>query len=70
MLDSVSQALIMDNLLEEFSGRGLVWVLHKAELARSFDYVLVMRSGKIIEQGTFDELNSEGTYLKKLLDGA
>jgi putative ABC transport system ATP-binding protein len=69
-LDSVSQALIMNNLLEEFAGRGLVWVLQKAELAREFDYVLVMRSGKIAEEGTFEEVSIEGTYFKQLLDGA
>ena len=47
-----------------------MWVLHKAELAREFDYVLVMRSGKIAEEGTFEEVNIEGTYFKQLLDGA
>ena len=69
-LDTASQALIMENLLEEFADRGLVWVLHKADLAREFDYVLVMRSGKVAEEGTFEELISDGTYFKQLLDGA
>ena len=69
-LDTASQGLIMRNLLEEFADRGLVWVLHKADLARDFDYVLVMRSGKIVEEGTFEDLNSDGTYFKQLLDSA
>ena len=69
-MDPASQALIMDNLLKEFADRGLVWVLNKVELARAFDYVLVMRSGKIAEEGTFEELNSEGTHFKQLLDSA
>ena len=69
-LDTASQGLIMSNLLEEFADRGLVWVLHKADLARDFDYVLVMRSGKIAEEGTFEELNRDGTNFKQLLDGA
>jgi putative ABC transport system ATP-binding protein len=69
-LDTASQGLIMRSLLEEYADRGLVWVLHKADLARDFDYVLVMRSGKIVEEGTFEELNSDGTYFKQLLDSA
>ena len=69
-LDTASQGLIMSNLLEEFAGRGLVWVLHKADLAREFDHVLVMRSGKIVEQGTFEELNRDGSYFRQLIDGA
>ena len=69
-LDTASQGLIMSNLIEEFADRGLVWVLHKADLAKEFDYVLVMRSGKIVEEGTFDELNQNGKYFRQLLDGA
>ena len=69
-LDTASQGLIMRNLLEEFADRGLVWVLHKPDLARDFDHVLVMRSGKIAEEGTFEDLNRDGTYFKQLLDGA
>jgi len=69
-LDTASQGLIMRSLLEEYADHGLVWVLHKADLARDFDYVLVMRSGKIVEEGTFEELNSDGTYFKQLLDSA
>ena len=69
-LDTASQGLIMRNLLEEFADRGLVWVLHKPDLARDFDHVLVMRSGKIAEDGTFEDLNRDGTYFKQLLDGA
>ena len=60
----------MSNLLEEFAGRGLVWVLHKADLAREFDHVLVMRSGKIVEEGTFEELNRDGSHFRRLIDGA
>ena len=69
-LDTASQGLIMSNLLEEFADRGLVWVLHKADLAREFDHVLVMRSGKIVEEGAFEELNRDGSYFRQLIDGA
>lgn len=69
-LDTASQGLIMSNLLKEFAGRGLVWVLHKPDLAKDFDHVVVMRSGKIAEEGTFEDLNRDGTYFRQLLDGA
>ena len=36
---------------KEMAGRGLVWVLHRASLARNFDRVLVMSGGKLAEQG-------------------
>ena len=37
------------------AGRGLIWVLHRASLARDFDRVLVISGGKLREQGTFSE---------------
>ncbi len=67
-LDSASQASLLEGLLEEFKGRGLIWALHRAGLARHFDRVLVMRSGKIAQQGTFDELDREGSDLRELLE--
>ena len=70
MLDTASQGSIMDNLLEEFAGRGLVWVLHRADLAKGFDRVIVMRSGRIVEEGAFEELDRDGSYFRQLLDGA
>jgi ABC-type multidrug transport system fused ATPase/permease subunit len=67
-LDSASQARIMDVLLERFQGRCLIWVLHRAGLAERFDRVLVLRHGRVVEQGSFAELNQDGSELKRLLD--
>ena len=69
-LDSSVQGKIMKNLREEFAGRGVIWALQQADLAQDFDRVLVMKAGKIIEQGTFAELNRDGTYMKELLTSA
>jgi ABC-type multidrug transport system fused ATPase/permease subunit len=67
-LDSASQARLLEGLIDEFEGRGLIWALHRADLANLFDYVLVMRGGKIVEEGTFEELKSKDGELKELLD--
>jgi ABC-type cobalamin/Fe3+-siderophores transport system ATPase subunit len=67
-LDSSSQAKLLEGLLDEFDGRGMVWALHRANLARFFDRVLVMRGGKIVEQGTYDALNKDGSELSELLE--
>src|SRR5205814_9568806 len=50
-LDGQDQAKITSGLREEFAGRGIVWVLHRASLARSFDRVLILSGGKLQEQG-------------------
>ncbi|MEQ9640642.1 MAG: ABC transporter ATP-binding protein [Alphaproteobacteria bacterium] len=66
-LDSASQARIMDALLESFEGRCLIWVLHRPDQAERFDRVLVVKQGRVVEQGSFAELNQEGTELQQIL---
>jgi ABC-type multidrug transport system fused ATPase/permease subunit len=68
-LDSNSQARIMNGLLEAFRGRCLIWAVHRADMAERFDEVLVMRQGRIVEQGTFAELSQDETYFHELLNG-
>ncbi|HLI10222.1 MAG TPA: ABC transporter ATP-binding protein [Alphaproteobacteria bacterium] len=66
-LDSSAQSKLLDSLRAEFKGRGLFCVLNRVTLARNFDRVLVMRAGKIVEQGSFDALNREGTAFREFL---
>ena len=66
-LDGATQNKISQNLLAEFEGRGLVWVLHRPSLARNFDRVVVMRGGRVVEQGSFDELDEPDTHFNELV---
>lgn len=45
-LDGATQNALVDNLLKEFEGRGLVWAVHRPSMARRFDRAIVFRSGK------------------------
>ena len=65
-LDSTSQDRILDNLLKEFETRALIWVLHRASLAERFRQTIVLEGGKVVEQGTFADLNRNGTVLQKM----
>jgi ABC-type multidrug transport system fused ATPase/permease subunit len=66
-LDGHAQTKVGDGIRQDMAGRGLVWVLHRASLARNFDRVLVMSGGKLREQGTFSELNRQDTLTAHLL---
>ncbi len=67
-LDPASEVSVMDSIFKEFEGRGIIWVVGRAGMARRFDRVLVMRGGKVVEQGTFEELDVEGRALRELMD--
>ena len=66
-LDPVEQQAIMDALLEEFAKRTLIWAVTHSESAAKFDHVLIMRNGRVVEQGRYDELNRDGTALHELI---
>jgi ABC-type multidrug transport system fused ATPase/permease subunit len=66
-LDGSSQAVVSEGLRQEMAGRVLIWVLHRASLARNFDRVLVMSHGKLQEQGRFAELDRKDSLTGMLL---
>ncbi|MCH7931980.1 MAG: ATP-binding cassette domain-containing protein [Proteobacteria bacterium] len=66
-LDGATQNKIMANLLEEFKGRALIWALHRPSAASQFDRVIVLRAGRIVEQGEFGELDRPDSYLTELI---
>ncbi len=66
-IDGASQGRILDNLLNEFIGRSVIWVVHRAALAERFDKILVMQAGRVVEQGDYSELGSEGSALTELI---
>jgi ABC-type bacteriocin/lantibiotic exporter with double-glycine peptidase domain len=65
-LDDAAQARIMRNLFAEFGGRTLIWLVHRASLGKEFNRVLVMEGGKVVEQGSFEELDQPGTIFQEL----
>jgi len=68
-LDGQAQAKVTLGLQLEMAGRGLIWVLHRASLARNFDRVLAMSGGKLQEQGRVADLDNK-TSLTALLIAA
>jgi len=66
-LDGSTQAKLIEILKEEFAGRGLIWVLHRARLARQFQEALVMEHGRLVEQGALADLDKPGTKLNELM---
>jgi putative ABC transport system ATP-binding protein len=66
-LDGPSQIAVSDGLRQEMAGRGVIWALHRAGLARSFDRILAMSAGKVQEQGSFTELDRRDSLTSLLM---
>jgi ABC-type multidrug transport system fused ATPase/permease subunit len=67
ILDGPSQSAVMRNLFEEFRGRALIWLVHRASLGKEFDHTVILERGKFLEQGPFTELDRPGSVLRELV---
>jgi len=64
-LDANNEKVIMENLQEFFEHRTVVVVAHRLSTVKNADNIVVLDEGKIIEQGTHQELtNAEGAYFE------
>jgi putative ABC transport system ATP-binding protein len=66
-LDGQAQATVSAGVRQDMAGRGLIWVLHRASLARDFERVLVMSGGRLAEQGAFAELDRKDSLTGLLI---
>jgi ABC-type multidrug transport system fused ATPase/permease subunit len=66
-LDGPAQAKVGEGVRQDMAGRGLVWVLHRASLARDFDRILVMSGGRLVEQGRFADLDPKESVTALLI---
>ncbi len=56
-LDNTSQARIQGLLENEFKGKKtVIAVIHRLDLTPSYDRIVVLKAGRIVEQGTYEEL--------------
>lgn len=67
-LDPISEAEIYKDFKNMSDGRTCIFISHRLQSCRVCDFVLVLHNGKVIQQGTHEELSiCEGKY-KELWD--
>ena len=62
-LDANNEKVIMENLQEFYEGKTVVVVAHRLSTVKNADQIIVLEDGKIIEQGSHDQLTAKkGSY--------
>ena len=56
VLDPTAESRILDALRREFDGRSVIAALPRPEAAQHFDRVLRMEQGRLVAEGTYDEV--------------
>jgi ATP-binding cassette subfamily B protein len=68
-LDSHSESLIQDALIKLIAGKTTIVIAHRLSTIKQMDRIIVIENGKIIEDGTHEELlNKKSGIYKKLWD--
>ncbi len=69
-LDNRSQARIQNQLDTRWKGRStVIAVVHRLDITRNFDKIAVMKAGKIMEMGSYEELMERKGILYDLVAG-
>jgi len=65
-LDSEVEAAILDTLYEMMQGRSLIAIAHRLSTIAQMDRIVVMDEGRIIEDGTLEDLLAKGGLYAQL----
>lgn len=69
-LDNKSQARIQNQLETRWKGRStVIAVVHRLDITKNFDRIAVMKAGKIVEMGGYQELMDRKGMLYELVTG-
>jgi ABC-type multidrug transport system fused ATPase/permease subunit len=69
-LDEQSQEIVQQALDRAMEGRTAIVIAHRLSTIRNCQLLFVIHEGKIVEQGTFDDLSADkSSYFYKLKSG-
>ena len=66
VMDGATQGRLMNAILRYRAGQGVIWTLQRPSMAEHFERLVVMRSGRVIEQGDYQELKQPGSAFDEL----
>ena len=61
-VDTINEIKIYDNIFKEFKDKTIISALHKLHLLKNFDYIYVFEKGKVIAEGTLQELKNNPIF--------
>lgn len=65
-IDSRTEAVILDSLERLMVGRTTFMIAHRLSTVRNADLILVLNHGKLVEQGTHDDLMEQDSLYREL----
>ena len=66
-LDAENERKITDNIARTFVNRPRIVIAHRLSTVKNADRIIVLRHGKVVEQGTHSELTDARGYYYELI---
>lgn len=66
-LDAENERKITDNIARTFVNRTRIVIAHRLSTVKNADRIIVLRHGKVVEQGTHSELTDARGYYYELI---
>ena len=67
-LDNITEKEVMTNIMENSKDKTLIIIAHRLETIKNVDKILVLSSGEIKEEGTYQELLNKKDYFYELVN--
>lgn len=65
-VDPKTEALIYDRLFQAFADKAIVSSMHRLHLLGQFDYVYILKAGRVVDEGTFTHLLAHSAAFQEL----
>ena len=65
-MDNLTEENVMKSVMQKMKDKTVIAIAHRLNSIASFDRIILFREGKIVGQGTFEELLHTDSYFKEL----
>ena len=65
-MDNLTEEIVMKSVMQKMKDKTVIAIAHRLNSIAGFDRIILFREGKIVGQGTFEELLHTNSYFKEL----
>ncbi len=65
-MDNITEKEVMTNIVENLSNKTMIIIAHRLETIKNVDKIYAIKNGKIVEEGTYEELINQNKYFNEL----
>lgn len=66
-LDPATEQRVMNNLFDRYRAKTIINITHRLNNMEKYDRILVLKAGKLVEEGTHDELMRSGKIYRHMM---